>query len=93
MRKLNLRVLRRQPAVQERQRLQQEVVQQEVVQQEAVQLEQALLGQQELVLVQPQLVLRELLQVQYRVSLVLLRARVSLALSVPLWSPPRLLTR
>ena len=62
MRKLNPRVLRRQPAVQELQRLQQEVVQQE-----AVQREQALLGQQELVLVQPQLVLRELLQVQYRV--------------------------
>jgi hypothetical protein len=62
MRRLNPPVLRRQPEVQERQRLQ--LAERQVV----VQLEQGLQEQeqQELVQLQEQLVLRELLQVPYQ---------------------------
>jgi hypothetical protein len=60
MRRLNPQLLRRQPEVQERQRLQR--VERQVV----VQLEQGLLEQQELVRPQEQLVLRELLQAPYQ---------------------------
>jgi hypothetical protein len=59
MRRLNPQVLRRQPEVQERQRLQR------AERQAAVQLEQGLLAQ-ELVLPQEPPVLRELLQVPYQ---------------------------
>jgi HD-like signal output (HDOD) protein len=59
MRRLNPQVLRRQPEVQERQRLQR------AERQAAVQLEQGLL-EQELVLPQEPPVLRELLQVPYQ---------------------------
>jgi hypothetical protein len=60
MRRLNPQVLRRQPEVQERQRLQR------AERQAAVQLEQGLLEQQELVRPQEPPVLRELLQVPYQ---------------------------
>ena len=60
MRRLNPPVLRRQPEVQERQRLQR------AERQAAVQLEQGLLEQQELVRPQEPPVLRELLQVPYQ---------------------------
>jgi hypothetical protein len=60
MRRLNPQVLRRQPEVQARQRLQR------AERQAAVQLEQGLLEQQELVRPQEPPVLRELLQVPYQ---------------------------
>jgi hypothetical protein len=60
MRRLNPQVLRRQPEVQERQRLQR------AERQAAVQLEQGLLEHQELVPPQEPPVLRELLQVPYQ---------------------------
>jgi hypothetical protein len=62
MRRLNPQVLRRQPEVQERQRLQR------AERQAAVQLEQGLLEQEQQELVRPQEppVLRELLQVPYQ---------------------------
>jgi hypothetical protein len=65
MRRLNPPVLRRQPEVQERQRLQR-VEQQVVVQLEPGLLEPGLLEQQELVRPQEPPVLRELLQAPYQ---------------------------
>ena len=87
MRRLNPPVLRRQPEVQERQRLQR--VEQQVV----VQLEPGLLEQQELVRPQEPPVLRELLQVQYQLLVQLSRERVSLVSSVLLLWPRRLSTK
>jgi hypothetical protein len=65
MRRLNPQVLRRQPEVQERQRLQR-AERQAVVQLEQGLREQGLLEQQELVPPQEPPVLRELLQVPYQ---------------------------
>ena len=65
MRRLNPPVLRRQPEVQERQRLQR-AERQAAVQLEQGLLEQGLLEQQELVRPQEPPVLRELLQVPYQ---------------------------